>query len=226
MTNSNGSRFAEIPFNLVLAPPSRFCHIHEMQTPNSETWYSGLYTCLKLMQGEYIYIYIPVSGWDCQMGTLQMVGCPHRGSPFDETWVWLKINELGPTAGFSLRFHLAAILVSMFLSHIWLWLKIKLESKTQDLVHVSTCQGKPFWNSGFLSHSQLACRQRPVKTTPTKPPMVHGLPGTFSARGVANIGLHVRFRPLEKKQKQKNNIIPVVIDSLQNQRGKNRNQYS
>ena len=26
---------------------------------------------------------------------------------------------------------------------------------TQVLVHVSTYQGNPFWNSGFLSHSQM-----------------------------------------------------------------------
>ena len=29
------------------------------------------------------------------------------------------------------------------------------EAVTQVLVHVSTYQGNPFWNSGFLSHSQV-----------------------------------------------------------------------
>ena len=34
------------------------------------------------------------------------------------------------------------------------WLKIKQEGQTAGFgTHVSTYQGKPFWNSGFLSHS-------------------------------------------------------------------------
>ena len=32
----------------------------------------------------------------------------------------------------------------------WVCLKIKQEGKPQVLVHVSTYQGNPFWDSGFL----------------------------------------------------------------------------
>ena len=34
--------------------------------------------------------------------------------------------------------------------------KFNGRGKPQVLVHVSTCQGKPFWNSGFWSHSHLS----------------------------------------------------------------------
>ena len=37
-------------------------------------------------------------------------------------------------------------------------LKIKQEGQTAGLAHVSTYQGKPFWSSGFLSHSWLRTR--------------------------------------------------------------------
>ena len=41
---------------------------------------------------------------------------------------------------------------------IWVWLKIKQQGQTAGSgFHVSTCQGKPFWNSGCLSHSHLIC---------------------------------------------------------------------
>ena len=33
--------------------------------------------------------------------------------------------------------------------------KLTRRGKPQVLVHVSTYQGNPFWNSGFLSHSQM-----------------------------------------------------------------------
>ena len=36
--------------------------------------------------------------------------------------------------------------------------KFNDRSKRQVLVHVSTYQGKPFWNSVFLSHSQMGTR--------------------------------------------------------------------
>ena len=46
--------------------------------------------------------------------------------------IWLKIKQEGQTAGFGPCLHLP-----------------------QVLVHVSTYQGKPFWDSGVLSHSHL-----------------------------------------------------------------------
>ena len=37
------------------------------------------------------------------------------------------------------------------LGYIWVWLKIKQEGQTTGFhVHVSTYQGKPFWDSGVL----------------------------------------------------------------------------
>ena len=40
---------------------------------------------------------------------------------------------------------------------MWLWLKFLNDrrGKPQVLVHVSTYQGNPFWNSGFLSHGHV-----------------------------------------------------------------------